>query len=159
MIGTKKRKEKRNNRERKDAEFPNPYSRRESQTLGREETLSFLRNFSNLLSSGCFLRETLLPTTCGSDQKLFSNGLRKRTWRNIFPIPSLVSRVTRYSNVRVRNGEKSGHSLGIHFPESTIRLCCKKQRKRGKDRLYFLYSRVQNTRSLLSTSCRREKKK
>lgn len=51
--------------ERKDAEFPNPYSRRESQTLGREETLSFLRNFSNLLSSGCFLRETLLPTTCG----------------------------------------------------------------------------------------------
>lgn len=66
------------------------------------------------------------------------------------------SRGTRMS---VRNGEKSGHSLGIHFPESTIRLCCKKQRKRGKDRLYFLYSRVQNTRSLLSTSCRREKKK
>lgn len=66
------------------------------------------------------------------------------------------SRGTRMS---VRNGEKSGHSLGIHFPESTIQLCCKKQRKRGKDRLYFLYSRVQNTRSLLSTSCRREKKK
>lgn len=160
MIGTKKRKEKRNNRERKDAEFPNPYSRRESQTLGREETLSFLRNFSNLLSSGCFLRETLLPNRRlaarirNYSRTDYGNGRGETFFQ--YHRSFHESRGTRMS---VRNGEKSGHSLGIHFPESTIQLCCKKQRKRGKDRLYFLYSRVQNTRSLLSTSCRREKKK
>lgn len=95
----------------------------------REETLSFLRNFSNLLPLFS-ARDTVehdcsspLPlATRGVDQKLFSNELWKRTWKNIFPISSLVSRVTRYSNIRKKRGEKAAIHLESIFQESTIRL-------------------------------------
>lgn len=103
-------------------------SRRESQTLVARKRFPSYVIFQTCFR--CFLRETLSNTTVlppplatrGVDQKLFSNGLWKRTWKNIFPISSLVSRVTRYSNIRKKRGEKAAIHLESIFQESTIRL-------------------------------------
>lgn len=102
-------------------------TRRESQTLVARKRFPSYVIFQTCFR--CFLRETLSNTTVppplatrGVDQKLFSNGLWKRTWKNIFPISSLVSRVTRYSNIRKKRGEKAAIHLESIFQESTIRL-------------------------------------
>lgn len=103
-------------------------SRRESQTLVARKRFPSYVIFQTCFR--CFLRETLSNTTVlppslatrGVDQKLFSNELWKRTWKNIFPISSLVSRVTRYSNIRKKRGEKAAIHLESIFQESTIRL-------------------------------------